>query len=190
MHMHSYIYTHTYTCIIIQEPSCGYTYMRINIHINTYIQYTYIIIQEQNHEGCLVHGTLEVNKVAGNFHFAPGKSLHQVYILVCACVCVCVCVFLYSLVCHAQYVLLGMLRAACMNERTLFQFLYFDVRTRENSISFFTSITYACAHTRYLSLCACVRVRVRVCMCLCVFCVCVCVCVMYVSLCMTLIICY
>lgn len=28
-------------------------------------------------EGCNIHGSLEVNKVAGNFHFATGKSIHQ-----------------------------------------------------------------------------------------------------------------
>ena len=28
-------------------------------------------------EGCNVYGSLEVNKVAGNFHFAPGKSFQQ-----------------------------------------------------------------------------------------------------------------
>lgn len=27
-------------------------------------------------EGCNMHGYFLVNKVAGNFHFAPGKSLH------------------------------------------------------------------------------------------------------------------
>eukprot|EP00741_Cyanophora_paradoxa_P022034 tig00021433_g21270.t1 len=30
-------------------------------------------------EGCRVHGSLEVNKVAGNFHFAPGKSFQQAH---------------------------------------------------------------------------------------------------------------
>ncbi|CAH3151072.1 hypothetical protein pdam_00002652 [Pocillopora damicornis] len=34
-------------------------------------------LQEQKNEGCLVTGHLEVNKVAGNFHFAPGKSFQQ-----------------------------------------------------------------------------------------------------------------
>lgn len=34
-------------------------------------------IKEQEGEGCNVYGSLEVNKVAGNFHFAPGKSFHQ-----------------------------------------------------------------------------------------------------------------
>jgi hypothetical protein len=28
-------------------------------------------------EGCRVHGNLEVNKVAGNFHIAPGQSFEQ-----------------------------------------------------------------------------------------------------------------
>ncbi|CAF3246674.1 unnamed protein product [Rotaria socialis] len=31
----------------------------------------------QMQEGCLVHGHLEVNKVAGNFHIAPGQSFQQ-----------------------------------------------------------------------------------------------------------------
>ncbi|XP_072175388.1 endoplasmic reticulum-Golgi intermediate compartment protein 3-like [Diadema setosum] len=34
-------------------------------------------IQLQKEEGCEVYGYLEVNKVAGNFHFAPGKSFQQ-----------------------------------------------------------------------------------------------------------------
>eukprot|EP01111_Echinosteliopsis_oligospora_P002808 TRINITY_DN1439_c0_g1_i1.p1 TRINITY_DN1439_c0_g1~~TRINITY_DN1439_c0_g1_i1.p1 ORF type:complete len:384 (-),score=111.29 TRINITY_DN1439_c0_g1_i1:153-1304(-) len=34
-------------------------------------------LQEQQGEGCQVYGYLEVNKVAGNFHFAPGKSFQQ-----------------------------------------------------------------------------------------------------------------
>ncbi|KAH7531127.1 hypothetical protein JRO89_XSUnG0017100 [Xanthoceras sorbifolium] len=34
-------------------------------------------IKEEEGEGCNVYGFLEVNKVAGNFHFAPGKSFHQ-----------------------------------------------------------------------------------------------------------------
>jgi len=35
-------------------------------------------MQEERHEGCRVAGTLQVNKVAGNFHFSPGKSFSQV----------------------------------------------------------------------------------------------------------------
>ena len=31
--------------------------------------------QKENKEGCSVYGYLDVNKVAGNFHFAPGKRL-------------------------------------------------------------------------------------------------------------------
>jgi hypothetical protein len=32
------------------------------------------------HEGCLIYGSVDVNKVSGNFHFAPGKSYqHQSY---------------------------------------------------------------------------------------------------------------
>ncbi|KAK9362133.1 endoplasmic reticulum vesicle transporter-domain-containing protein [Lipomyces starkeyi] len=31
-------------------------------------------IKEMAHEGCNIAGTLSVNKVVGNFHFAPGKS--------------------------------------------------------------------------------------------------------------------
>ncbi|EGG17141.1 endoplasmic reticulum-golgi intermediate compartment protein 3 [Cavenderia fasciculata] len=34
-------------------------------------------IVEQNGEGCQVYGFINVNKVAGNFHFAPGKSFQQ-----------------------------------------------------------------------------------------------------------------
>uniref|UniRef100_A0A7S0MQW3 Endoplasmic reticulum vesicle transporter C-terminal domain-containing protein n=2 Tax=Pyramimonas obovata TaxID=1411642 RepID=A0A7S0MQW3_9CHLO len=34
-------------------------------------------IKEQEGEACNVYGYLEVNKVAGNFHFAPGKSFQQ-----------------------------------------------------------------------------------------------------------------
>lgn len=32
------------------------------------------------HEGCRIHGHLEVNKVAGNFHIAPGQSFQQNHI--------------------------------------------------------------------------------------------------------------
>ncbi|KAK9867486.1 hypothetical protein WJX84_005721 [Apatococcus fuscideae] len=34
-------------------------------------------MKEQEGEGCHLWGTLAVNKVAGNFHFAPGKSFQQ-----------------------------------------------------------------------------------------------------------------
>ncbi|KAJ3330258.1 hypothetical protein HDU76_006082 [Blyttiomyces sp. JEL0837] len=34
-------------------------------------------IKEQANEGCNLSGHIEVNKVAGNFHFAPGKSFQQ-----------------------------------------------------------------------------------------------------------------
>ncbi|KAK3087487.1 hypothetical protein FSP39_006571 [Pinctada imbricata] len=37
-------------------------------------------IQAQKNEGCLTFGYLEVNKVQGNFHFAPGKSFQQHHI--------------------------------------------------------------------------------------------------------------
>ncbi|XP_055122645.1 endoplasmic reticulum-Golgi intermediate compartment protein 3 isoform X3 [Symphalangus syndactylus] len=37
-------------------------------------------MQEQKNEGCQVYGFLEVNKVAGNFHFAPGKSFQQSHV--------------------------------------------------------------------------------------------------------------
>lgn len=33
-------------------------------------------IDEEKGEGCNIYGTLVVNKVAGNFHFVPGKSFH------------------------------------------------------------------------------------------------------------------
>ncbi|CAJ1971782.1 unnamed protein product [Sphenostylis stenocarpa] len=35
------------------------------------------LIKDEDGEGCNVYGFLEVNKVAGNFHFAPGKSFQQ-----------------------------------------------------------------------------------------------------------------
>ncbi|KAK4747866.1 hypothetical protein SAY87_014452 [Trapa incisa] len=31
-------------------------------------------VKEEDGEGCNIYGSLEVNKVAGNFHFSPGKS--------------------------------------------------------------------------------------------------------------------
>lgn len=31
-------------------------------------------LEEQRHEGCRIDGTLQVNKVVGNFHLAPGRS--------------------------------------------------------------------------------------------------------------------
>ncbi|KAI8526149.1 hypothetical protein RHMOL_Rhmol13G0286400 [Rhododendron molle] len=31
-------------------------------------------IKDEEGEGCYIHGSLEVNKVAGNFHLALGKS--------------------------------------------------------------------------------------------------------------------
>lgn len=34
-------------------------------------------------EGCYLSGYFLVNKVAGNFHFAPGRSLHQVCHMLC-----------------------------------------------------------------------------------------------------------
>ncbi|KMZ73781.1 putative Endoplasmic reticulum-Golgi intermediate compartment protein,putative [Zostera marina] len=34
-------------------------------------------IKEEDGEGCNIKGFLEVSKVSGNFHFSPGKSLHQ-----------------------------------------------------------------------------------------------------------------
>ncbi|RKO82813.1 endoplasmic reticulum vesicle transporter, partial [Blyttiomyces helicus] len=34
-------------------------------------------IGNQTHEGCNIFGYIEVNKVAGNFHLAPGKSFQQ-----------------------------------------------------------------------------------------------------------------
>lgn len=39
-------------------------------------------IRDEEGEGCNIHGMVEVNKVAGNFHFAPGKSFLQSNILV------------------------------------------------------------------------------------------------------------
>lgn len=37
-----------------------------------------LALQEQTGEGCHLYGKLLVNKVAGNFHIAPGKSFQQV----------------------------------------------------------------------------------------------------------------
>ncbi|KAF3434962.1 hypothetical protein FNV43_RR22049 [Rhamnella rubrinervis] len=34
-------------------------------------------VKDEDGEGCNIEGSLEVNKVAGNFHFVPGKSFHQ-----------------------------------------------------------------------------------------------------------------
>lgn len=34
-------------------------------------------IEKQSNEGCNVHGQISVNKVRGNFHFAPGQSFQQ-----------------------------------------------------------------------------------------------------------------
>ncbi|EEF32113.1 Endoplasmic reticulum-Golgi intermediate compartment protein, putative [Ricinus communis] len=34
-------------------------------------------VKDEEGEGCNIYGSLEVNKVAGNFHFSPGKGLHQ-----------------------------------------------------------------------------------------------------------------
>ncbi|KAG9140664.1 hypothetical protein Leryth_006855 [Lithospermum erythrorhizon] len=34
-------------------------------------------VKDEEGEGCNIHGSLEVNRVAGNFHFAIGKSIHQ-----------------------------------------------------------------------------------------------------------------
>ncbi|KAI8923702.1 endoplasmic reticulum vesicle transporter-domain-containing protein [Entophlyctis helioformis] len=34
-------------------------------------------LAEQSHEACNVHGHIEVNKVQGNVHFAPGRSFQQ-----------------------------------------------------------------------------------------------------------------
>lgn len=34
-------------------------------------------IEEQKNEGCKIYGTLQVAKISGNFHFAPGKSFQK-----------------------------------------------------------------------------------------------------------------
>ncbi|KAM7251118.1 hypothetical protein ACFE04_023001 [Oxalis oulophora] len=39
-------------------------------------------VKDEEGEGCTIHGSLEVNKVAGNFHFAAGKSFHQSHIFI------------------------------------------------------------------------------------------------------------
>ncbi|KAJ4753739.1 Endoplasmic reticulum-Golgi intermediate compartment protein 3 [Rhynchospora pubera] len=38
-------------------------------------------VKDEQGEGCTVHGFVDVNKVAGNFHFAPGKGLPQINFL-------------------------------------------------------------------------------------------------------------
>ncbi|GLT93829.1 hypothetical protein SLE2022_116030 [Rubroshorea leprosula] len=38
-------------------------------------------VKDEEGEGCNIYGFLEVNRVAGNFHFAPGKSIRQSNIL-------------------------------------------------------------------------------------------------------------
>ena len=50
-------------------------------------------LKEQLNEGCKVKGFIEVSKVAGNFHIAPGKSFqqHSVHGKAIARVSVCVC---------------------------------------------------------------------------------------------------
>ena len=47
-------------------------------------------LAEQIKEGCKAKGYIEVNKVGGNIHFAPGKSFQQ-HNVHGACVCVFVC---------------------------------------------------------------------------------------------------
>jgi hypothetical protein len=34
------------------------------------------MIKDEEGEGCNINGSLEVNRVAGSFHFAPWKSFH------------------------------------------------------------------------------------------------------------------
>lgn len=55
-------------------------------------------INEQKNEGCRVYGTIDVSKVAGNFHFAPGKSFqqHSVHGNLCVFVCLYDCAFYWS----------------------------------------------------------------------------------------------
>eukprot|EP00727_Mastigamoeba_balamuthi_P011387 m51a1_g6871 putative endoplasmic reticulum-golgi intermediate compartment protein 3-like isoform x2 (576) ;mRNA; f:168986-173271 len=36
--------------------------------------------QKESHEGCRIYGYISVNKVAGNFHVAPGRSYQQSYV--------------------------------------------------------------------------------------------------------------
>lgn len=36
-------------------------------------------MKNEEGEGCNIYGFLEVNKVAGNFHFAPGKGFQLSY---------------------------------------------------------------------------------------------------------------
>ena len=43
-------------------------------------------------EGCNLFGFLEVNRVAGNFHVAPGKAFQSAQGQVCVCVCMRACV--------------------------------------------------------------------------------------------------
>ena len=50
-------------------------------------------IKQQVNEGCNIRGYIEVSKVAGNIHFAPGKSFqqHSVHGEWCVCVCMIQC---------------------------------------------------------------------------------------------------
>jgi hypothetical protein len=36
-------------------------------------------LKDEHGEGCNIHGFVDVNKVAGNFHFAPGKGLDHAF---------------------------------------------------------------------------------------------------------------
>jgi hypothetical protein len=36
-------------------------------------------LKDEQGEGCNIHGFVDVNKVAGNFHFAPGKGLDHAF---------------------------------------------------------------------------------------------------------------
>ncbi|KAJ6942143.1 endoplasmic reticulum-Golgi intermediate compartment protein 3-like isoform X2 [Populus alba x Populus x berolinensis] len=40
------------------------------------------MIKDEEGEGCNINGSLEVNRVAGSFHFAPWKSFHQTNFLI------------------------------------------------------------------------------------------------------------
>lgn len=53
-----------------------YTY--VSIHNNQCKREGFLQrIKDEEGEGCNIYGFLDVNKVAGNFHFAPGKSFQQ-----------------------------------------------------------------------------------------------------------------
>lgn len=67
------------TCEEVQEAyrTRGWAFSNVD-HIEQCIREGFTQkLEEQKGEGCEIYGYLLVNKVAGNFHFAPGKSFQQ-----------------------------------------------------------------------------------------------------------------